>query len=169
MGERIERTGDGRHIVVNGRRWRATNPNIPEPLRMELVTELMDARRAVKTSRADPDKLARVRARVHNAKIALGERGEAWWVEPTDEGRAQRATATIMALLSKRGPSSSICPSEVARVLASPEWQSAMSAVRSAAQELAARGSIQVSQDGAVVDDPRDVAGPVRYALSSEI
>lgn len=31
--------------MVDGRRWRATDPSIPEPLRQELVNELMAARR----------------------------------------------------------------------------------------------------------------------------
>jgi len=163
--EPIERTSDGRYIVVNGRRWRATNPNIPEPLRKELVAELMDARRAVKSAKADPEQLARVRARVHNAKIALGERGEAWWAEATDEGQAQRATAAIMALLSSRDPSSSICPSEVARVIASPKWRQAMDAVRSTADELVSLGLIRLTQGGEVIDETVE---SVRYALPLE-
>jgi len=163
--EPIERTSDGRYIVVNGRRWRATNPNIPEPLRKELVAELMDARRAVKSAKADPEQLARVRARVHNAKIALGERGEAWWDQPTDEGRAERTTATIMALLSSRDPSSSICPSEVARVIASPRWEQAMDAVRHTADELEGLGLIRLTQVGEVIDETGE---PVRYSLPPE-
>ena len=34
-------------IEIDGRRWRATDPAIPEPFRKELVDELMRARRAV--------------------------------------------------------------------------------------------------------------------------
>ena len=59
MGE-PEATADGRYIVVDGRRWRATDPAIPESLRRQLVDELMDARRAV---RSDPD-TARPRVRL---------------------------------------------------------------------------------------------------------
>src|SRR5690606_42165303 len=44
-----ERTPSGHHIVVKGRRWRAADPSIPEPLRAELVSALMAARRAVRT------------------------------------------------------------------------------------------------------------------------
>lgn len=165
MGEAVERTADGHHIVVNGRRWRATNPHIPEPFRKELVAELLDARRAVKAARADPDALAAVRARVHNAKIALGERGEEWWVEPTDDGQAHRATATILSLLTKRGPSSSICPSDVARVIASPDWRPAMDAVRKAAAALVTQGRIEVTQSGVSIADAAQAVGPVRYVL----
>ena len=65
-----ERTPDGRYIVVDGRRWRATDPSIPEALAAELRSELMAARRAV--GAREPD----ARARVQDAKVALGERGE---------------------------------------------------------------------------------------------
>lgn len=169
MVDPVERTSDGRYIVVNGRRWRATDPNIPEPLRKEIVNELMDARRTVKTAKSDPEALARVRGRVSNAKIALGERGEEWWGEATIEGRAQRATAAILALLHKRGPSSSICPSEVARVIASPEWEPAMEAVRRAGQELLAHDLIRVTQAGLAVSDLTRTSGPVRFVLPLEI
>jgi hypothetical protein len=42
-----ERTPDGRYIIVDGRRWRASDPRLPEERRQQLVDELMDARRAV--------------------------------------------------------------------------------------------------------------------------
>lgn len=29
-GDGVERTDDGRYIVVKGRRWRASDPSIPE-------------------------------------------------------------------------------------------------------------------------------------------
>ena len=79
----VERTPDGRHIVVDGRRWRATDPSIPEERRQELVKELMSARSAVGWAkrRGDRDAERAARARVHRAKVALGERGPAWWSE----------------------------------------------------------------------------------------
>ena len=83
-----ERTPDGHHIVVNGRKWRATDTGIPETFRKELVAELMSARRAVKSR----DEHAR--DRVQDAKVALGERGEPWWEEPTEDGlRAREAVS----------------------------------------------------------------------------
>ena len=79
-----ERTPDGRYIVVDGRRWRTTDPGIPEERRAELVKELMSARSAVgwakRRNDAEAEKAAR--ARVHAAKVALGERGAPWWEEP---------------------------------------------------------------------------------------
>lgn len=81
-----ERTPDGRYIVVDGRRWRASDPRLPEERRQELINELMDARRAVAAAKRASDEEAEraARARVHAAKVALGERGKPWW-EPGGE------------------------------------------------------------------------------------
>jgi uncharacterized protein len=77
----VERTPDGRHIVVDGRRWRATDPSIPEDRRKELVRELMSARSRVGHAKRRGDRTAEraARDRVHAAKVALGERGPRWW------------------------------------------------------------------------------------------
>ena len=79
-----ERTPDGRYIVVGGRRWRASDPGLPEERRQALVDELMDARRAVGAAKRSGDAAAErgARDRVHAAKVALGERGTPWWIEP---------------------------------------------------------------------------------------
>ncbi|WP_205020847.1 hypothetical protein [Streptomyces sp. HB132] len=86
-----ERTPDGRYIVVNGRRWRATDPKIPEDVAADLRRHLMAARRAVAASRRNEDTAAegRARRRVHTAKLALGERGTPWW-EQSDAERRRR-------------------------------------------------------------------------------
>lgn len=47
MGE-PQLTDDGHFIVVNGRRWRATDPAIPEDRRAELTRTLMAWRREVR-------------------------------------------------------------------------------------------------------------------------
>ena len=65
--------------MVRGRLWRASNPALPENERQQLVDELMDARRAVRDAKGDPSKLEQARARVNEAKVALGERGAVWW------------------------------------------------------------------------------------------
>lgn len=88
---------DQRYVVIDGRRWRATDPAIPEPIRKLLVAELMDARRRVHLDRADPDAVAAARRRVHDAKVALGERGDPWW-QPTTEGGSRRLEAMRRAL-----------------------------------------------------------------------
>ncbi|MGJ7902530.1 hypothetical protein [Lysobacter sp. 1R34A] len=72
------RTPDGRYLVVNERLWRATNPHLSPEQRETLVQELMAARRAVRAA-IDDDALRAARARVHAAKVALGERGSVWW------------------------------------------------------------------------------------------
>lgn len=72
-------TPDGRYIVVRGRLWRASNPDLSESRRQTLVDDLMDARRAVRDAKGDPSALRHARSRVHTAKEALGERGPVWW------------------------------------------------------------------------------------------
>lgn len=76
-------TPDGRSFVVRGRLWRATNPDLPETVRSALVQQLMNARRAGKSARANKDApaLAQARAEVNIAKISLGERGAVWWTD----------------------------------------------------------------------------------------
>jgi uncharacterized protein len=85
----VERTDDGRWIVVDGRRWRATDPLIPEEDAAVLRRWLMAARRDVGTAQraGDGDGESAARARVHAAKTALGERGPAWWDQTGDERR----------------------------------------------------------------------------------
>ena len=77
----VERTPDGHWVVIDGRRWRATDPGIPEERRKELVRELMSARSAVGHAKRRGDAAAEraARDRVHAAKVALGERGPKWW------------------------------------------------------------------------------------------
>jgi hypothetical protein len=83
MGE-VERTSDGRYVVVDGRRWRASDPGLSPERHAELVAELMSARRAVGAAKRVEDSEAQraARRRVHAAKVALGERGAPWWEQP---------------------------------------------------------------------------------------
>ncbi|MEU7123054.1 hypothetical protein [Streptomyces zaomyceticus] len=85
------RTSDGRYVIINGRRWRATDPEVPEDVAARLRSHLMAARRAVATARRAQDAEAErsARARVHTAKVALGERGTPWWDQPEPERRAR--------------------------------------------------------------------------------
>ena len=155
-GEDGTMTPDGRYLIVSGRRWRATDPAIPEPLRQELVNELMAARRLV---RSDPDT---ARPRVQDAKVALGERGDPWW-EPTPDGRRVRLAAAMRALLRHRRPESTICPSDAARVAGGESWRDLMETAREVAAELAREGVIVVRQRGVDVDVTAAV-GPIRLA-----
>ena len=47
----------------------------------------MDARREVKSAlrAGDPDRLAAARRAVDKAKVALGERGPAWWTDGEED------------------------------------------------------------------------------------
>ncbi len=111
---------DPHYFVVDGRRWRTTDPGIPDRLRVELVAELMAARRAVRDHATD------ARARVQDAKVALGERGEPWWEDPSPDGRDERLAASMLVLLRHRDPSSTICPSDVSRVVAGEGFRAVM-------------------------------------------
>ncbi len=135
--ENVERTEDGRYIVVNGRRWRASDPSIPEPLRSELVSALMTGRRMVRTHKDA------ARVMVHDAKVALGERGDPWW-EPTGEGRRQRIAATIRTLARARGEGS-FSPDEVARAVGGEQWRGTVPAVREIAVSLRDEGVVTLS------------------------
>jgi hypothetical protein len=148
-------TEDGHFFVIDGRRWRATDPRIPETLKKQLVAELMSARRAV---RDDP---ATARPRVQDAKVALGERGEPWWEPPTTDGARTRLAAAMRALLRHRAPESTICPSDAARIAGGDDWRSLMDAARDTAADLVADGTLVATQKGDAVD-PRTATGPIR-------
>ena len=85
--KQVEKTADGHHVVIDGRKWRATNPNLPEEERQKLVNELMSARREVGRALKAADKPAAqaARDRVQAAKAGLGERGPKWWEEETEK------------------------------------------------------------------------------------
>ncbi|HVU73487.1 MAG TPA: DUF3253 domain-containing protein [Mycobacteriales bacterium] len=152
MGE-PQRTADGHHVVIDGRRWRATDPSIPETFRQELVDELMDARRT------------RDRRRVQEAKVALGERGEPWWevTRPSDE----RLAAAMMALARRRAPDGTICPSDVARAVGGGGWRALMEPVRDVARRLAHDGAVRVTQRGRELDPSEPWRGPLRIGLGA--
>jgi hypothetical protein len=74
-------TPDGRYFVVKGRLWRLADPELSADKKSELVSDLMKARRAVKTAKhaGDADAQAMAHHDVDVAKRALGERGAVWW------------------------------------------------------------------------------------------
>ncbi|RJQ70166.1 hypothetical protein D5S17_29655 [Pseudonocardiaceae bacterium YIM PH 21723] len=85
----LEYTPDGHFVVIGGRRWRATDPEIPEEVAARLRSLLMRARRDVGAARRGQDAEAEreARTRVQRAKVALGERGTPWWEQDADERR----------------------------------------------------------------------------------
>lgn len=87
-----ELTDDGHHVVIDGRHWRATDPDIPEQRRAELTRILMAWRREVRRTRGTAAEPA-ARAGVHAAKVALGERGTPpWWEQSAAQRRARWET-----------------------------------------------------------------------------
>jgi hypothetical protein len=93
MSEGPERTADGRYVVIDGRRWRATDPAIPEERRDELTRVLMAWRREVRLAKGTSEE-KQARAGVQAAKVALGERGTPWW-EQSDDERRERWSAEV--------------------------------------------------------------------------
>lgn len=69
----------------------------------------------------------------------------------------------MLELTRKRGPKSSICPSEVVRALYD-DWRPLMDTVREVAAEEVKAGRIRVTQRGNDVDI-ETVKGPVRLAI----
>ena len=87
-------TPDRRYTVVDGILQRATNPALSEAERVALVTELFEAKQAVKTAGEDYLAMRDARLRIDKAMRALGERGPVWWDDgvPDLSGRSVDAT-----------------------------------------------------------------------------
>ena len=156
---------DDEHTIENdGRRWRATDPGIPDRFRAELVHELMAARRAVAAAKRkeDADDERDARARVQDAKVALGERGAPWWETPSPDEQRTRIEATTLALARHRAPDGTICPSDVARAIGGPEWRALMDPVRDVVRTLVDEDAVTVEQRRQVVPKGRTWKGPIR-------
>ena len=73
--------------------------------------------------------------------------------------------ATILDLLAQRDDGKTICPSDAARALDADGFRALMGPVRRVARDLVARGQLEVTQKGRVVDI--DAArGPIRLRSS---
>lgn len=68
---------------------------------------------------------------------------------------------TIDALLDARAATSSICPSDAARAIGGDTWRDLMEPARRAARRMVARGEVEITQGGSVVD-PSTAKGPIR-------
>ena len=92
-------TPDGRYLVVRGRLWRTSNPNLAPEERARLVKSLMEARRAVARAKRtqDPALMKEARAAVQAAKVALGERGPVWWTDGAPDLNRHMAANTPYA------------------------------------------------------------------------
>lgn len=123
----------------------------------------MAARRAVKAASSESDR-RRARARVQDAKVALGERGDPWWEPASDDGRRTRVEAAARALLRHRRAEATICPSEVARVVGGEAWRSVSGDVRAILLDMARRSEVEIRQRGVPIDPTVDPRGPIRVA-----
>jgi uncharacterized protein DUF3253 len=63
-----------------------------------------------------------------------------------------RIEQTILDLLAERDPGKTICPSDAARALDAENFRPLMDPVRAVARDLVARGQLEVTQSGRVVD-----------------
>jgi len=93
---------DDHFFVVDGRRWRRTDPAIPEDLAARLRSHLGRGRNAVGRAKrvGDDEALAAARHRNGIAKHGLGERGPEWWERPEADrvADAERAVTELDAL-----------------------------------------------------------------------
>jgi hypothetical protein len=91
-----------RWLIVNGRRWRRTDPSLPADAVAALKSHLGRGRSGVRTAKRadDADAVAAARVRVGLAKGGLGERGPYWWDAPEHErlDRAREALRRLDAL-----------------------------------------------------------------------
>lgn len=69
--------------------------------------------------------------------------------------------AAIDELLDARARGATICPSEAARMVDAEGWSALMEPARRAARRMVAAGTLEIVQDGRVVD-PSSVKGPIR-------
>lgn len=92
-------TPDRRYFVMKGVLWRCSDPGLGPKQRALLVEALMHARRDVgRALRAeDAEAQHQARARVHKAKVALGERGPPWWKDGAPDFNRHRVENTPYA------------------------------------------------------------------------
>ena len=73
---------------------------------------------------------------------------------------------TVLELLDARARGATICPSEAARAVGGDEWRPLMEPARAAARRLVARGLVEITQAGHVVDGST-AKGPIRIRRTS--
>ena len=97
MTARYPVTPDGRYFVVRGRLWRCANPGLSDAELETLTRELMDARRAIGRLKRKGADVSEARAAVDRTKVALGERGTAWWNDGAPDYNRRMARNTPYA------------------------------------------------------------------------
>ncbi|MBG6240042.1 hypothetical protein IWX78_003033 [Mycetocola sp. CAN_C7] len=104
---------DARWLVINGRRWRRTDPFLPADVVEQLTSHLGRGRSGVRSAKraGDADAIAAARERVGFAKAGLGERGPYWWDE-RESDRLARALDALQALDALDSGDAERCPPE---------------------------------------------------------
>jgi hypothetical protein len=72
----------------------------------------------------------------------------------------------VLELLDARARGATICPSEAARAVGGDDWRPLMEPARAAARRLVARGEVEITQAGHVVDGST-AKGPIRIRRTS--
>ena len=93
---------------------------------------------------------------------SLGERGRPWWDPVTDESLAARSASAAVALLRSRDTASSICPSDVARVVGGERWRDRLAAVRTHLWAMVDDGVLRATQGDDDLTTRSGVKGPIR-------
>lgn len=78
-------------------------------------------------------------------------------VRPVD----RELEVAIAGLLADRARDATICPSEAARQVDPEDWRTLMEPARRAARRMVVAGTLEIVQDGRVVD-PSRAKGPIR-------
>ncbi|MCV7329280.1 DUF3253 domain-containing protein [Mycobacterium cookii] len=78
---------------------------------------------------------------------------------------ATRLRAAILALAQRRGPDSSICPSDAARAVGGEGWRELNTESRGIALKLARDGKVEITQRGDIVDPDGELRGPIRIRV----
>ena len=90
---------DDRWLVINGRKWRRTDPVLDDDTLARLKSHLGRGRSGVRTAKkaGDDEAVAAARRRTGLAKHGLGERGPYWWDSP-EQDRIERANDALREL-----------------------------------------------------------------------
>jgi hypothetical protein len=89
-------TPDRRYFVVRGRLWRLSNPGLDAATHQRLVSDVLEARRAVREAKDSMQRIA-ARLKADAAKRALGERGDVWWRDGAPDYNRRLAVDTPYA------------------------------------------------------------------------
>lgn len=100
MPEPLDDADDSeRWMVIDGRRWRRTDPSLPTDVVDALTSHLGSGRSGVRAAKMRHDEagVTAARRRVDLAKHGLGERGPTWW-EDDESARLRRAHEALREL-----------------------------------------------------------------------